>query len=79
LEKGGDFTSIHGIYRAVGNGPNTFPVEMAGGNGGIGGTRMLPEQFWRRRRRGEREWAWGWNVGSREEDPLIRLKRIYNF
>jgi hypothetical protein len=59
MEKGRAFTNVHGIDRAVGSGPNAFPVEMAGGNGGIGGTEMLPGGFGRggggggeRRRRG---------------------------
>jgi hypothetical protein len=59
LEKGRAFTGVHGIDRAVGSGPNAFPVEMAGGNGGIGGTGVLPEQFWKGRRRVRREKAWG--------------------
>jgi hypothetical protein len=58
LEKGRAFTGIHAIDRAVGSGLNAFPVEMDGGHGGIGGTGVLPEQFWRRRRV-EREWARG--------------------
>jgi hypothetical protein len=45
MEKGRAFTGIHGIDRAVGSGPNAFPVEMAGGNGGIGGTEMLSGWF----------------------------------
>jgi hypothetical protein len=49
LEKGRAFTDVHGIDRVVGSGPNAFPVEMASGNGRIGGTGVLPEQFWRRR------------------------------
>jgi hypothetical protein len=69
LEKGRAFTSVHGIDQAVGSGPNTFLVEMVGGNGGIGGTGVLPEQFWRRRWRVEREMGRGWNGGSGEEDP----------
>jgi hypothetical protein len=68
LEKGRAFTGVHGIDRAVGSGPNAFPEEMAGGNGGIGGTGVLLEQFWRRRRVW-RERARGWNGGSGEEDP----------
>jgi hypothetical protein len=43
----------------MGSGPNAFPVEMAGGNGGIGGTEMLPGRFWKRRRRVRREKARG--------------------
>jgi hypothetical protein len=54
LEKGRAFTGVHGVDRAVGSGPNIFLVEMAGGNGGIGGTEVLPRRFWRRRW-GERE------------------------
>jgi hypothetical protein len=38
-------TSVYGVDRAVGSGPNAFPVEMAGGNIGIGGTEMLPGRF----------------------------------
>jgi hypothetical protein len=69
LEKGRAFTAVHGIDRAVGSGPNALLVEMASGNGGIGGTGVLPEQFWRRRRWVWRERARGWNGGSGEEDP----------
>jgi hypothetical protein len=32
MEKGRAFTSIHGVDRAMGSGPNAFPMEMAGGN-----------------------------------------------
>jgi hypothetical protein len=42
MEKGRVFTGVHGVDRVVGSGPNAFPVEMAGGNGEIGGTEMLP-------------------------------------
>jgi hypothetical protein len=59
MEKGRAFTGVHGVDRVVGSGPNTFPVEMAGGNGGIGGIEMLSGGFGRggggrgeRRRRG---------------------------
>jgi hypothetical protein len=45
VEKGRAFTGVHGVDRAVGSGPNTFPVEMADGNGGIGGMEMLPGWF----------------------------------
>jgi hypothetical protein len=45
MEKGRAFTGIHGIDQAVGSGPNAFPVEMVGGNGGIRGTKMLPGWF----------------------------------
>jgi hypothetical protein len=41
MEKGRYFTGVHGVDWAVGSGPNAFPVEMAGGNGGIGGTGAL--------------------------------------
>jgi hypothetical protein len=56
-EKGRDFTRVHGIDRAMGYDPNTFPVEMASSNGGIEGMGGggAPRQFWRRRRLGERE------------------------
>jgi hypothetical protein len=42
MEKGRAFTGVHGVDRAVGSGPNAFPVEMArrcsrGGFGGGGG------------------------------------------
>jgi hypothetical protein len=55
----------------MGSGPNSFSVEMVGDNSGIGGMGVLPEQFWRRRRRGWREKAQGWNGGSREEEPHL--------
>jgi hypothetical protein len=55
MEKGRAFTGIHGVDRAVGSGPNAFPVEMAGNNGEIGGTEVLPRWFWRRMRRVRRE------------------------
>jgi hypothetical protein len=56
-EKGRSFTGVHGIDQAMGSGPNAFSVEMVGDNSGIGGTGVLSEQFWRRRRRGWREKA----------------------
>jgi hypothetical protein len=37
-----------------------FLVEMAGGNGEIGGTEVLPGQFWKRRRRGGERRLGGW-------------------
>jgi hypothetical protein len=42
MEKGEAFTDIHGVDRAVGSGPNAFPMEMAGGNGRIRGMEILP-------------------------------------
>jgi hypothetical protein len=45
MEKGRAFTGVHGADRAVGSGPNAFPEEMAGGNGGIEGTEMAPGRF----------------------------------
>jgi hypothetical protein len=50
MEKGRAFTGVHGVDRAMGSGPNAYPVEMASSNGGIGGTEVLPGQFWKRRR-----------------------------
>jgi hypothetical protein len=57
MEKGRAFTRVHGVDRAVGSGPNAFPVEMAGGNNEIRGTEMLPGRFRKRRRRVRREKA----------------------
>jgi hypothetical protein len=59
MEKGRAFTEVPGVDQAVGSGPNAFPVEMVGGNSEIGGTEVLPGQFWRRRRRVRREEARG--------------------
>jgi hypothetical protein len=59
MVKGRAFTGIHGVDRAVGSGPNAFPVEMVSSNGEIGGTEVLPGRFWRRRRRVRREEARG--------------------
>jgi hypothetical protein len=57
MEMGRAFTGVHGVDRAVGSGPNAFPVEMSDGNDGIGGTEMLPGRFWKRRWRVRREEA----------------------
>jgi hypothetical protein len=56
--EGKSFYGVHGVDRVVGNGPNAFPVEIASGNGGIGGTEMLPGRFWKTRRQVRREEAW---------------------
>jgi hypothetical protein len=55
LEKGRAFIGVHGVDRAMGSGPNAFPVEMASGNGGLAEAWSALGQFWKRRQRGWRE------------------------
>jgi hypothetical protein len=70
MEKGRAFTGVHGVDQVIGSGPNAFPVEVASGNDGIGGTEVLPGHFWKwRRRAGERRLGGRGEWTPWREDP----------